>query len=211
MEFLLNNWSNILLIIVGASALFTYILQEHKKKIDAASLIVLQIDELQERLREISTYIVDGKLNDTAFYESLPLMEDNYWNKYKHYFVRAIDHVSYSSLNQLFNYASEIQEQQLLVKSLQKNSFFVIQAVYTNIETNIIMEEVNHYETPLSANTWQQKKAVLNEMMRQDILTKYFPIQLRISLEKVLNECALLEIKGTDGYRILKKMSNKKW
>ena len=74
-KFISENWANILLIIVGSFALATYILQERKKKIDAASLIVLQIDEFQERLREISTFIVDGQLNETAFYESLPLME----------------------------------------------------------------------------------------------------------------------------------------
>ncbi len=69
LDFIGNNWANVLLIIVGSFALATYILQERKKKIDAASLIVLQIDELQERLKEIFTYIVDGKLNETAFYE----------------------------------------------------------------------------------------------------------------------------------------------
>ena len=52
LEFIKDNWANILLIIVGSFALATYILQERKKKIDAASLIVLQIDEFQERLRE---------------------------------------------------------------------------------------------------------------------------------------------------------------
>ena len=47
LEFIKDNWANILLIIVGSFALATYILQERKKKIDAASLIVLQIDEFQ--------------------------------------------------------------------------------------------------------------------------------------------------------------------
>ena len=113
LEFIKDNWANILLIIVGSFALATYILQERKKKIDAASLIVLQIDEFQERLREISTFIVDGQLNETAFYESLPLMDTDYWNKYKHYFVRKMDATSYTALNQLYEYVSEIQEQQM--------------------------------------------------------------------------------------------------
>lgn len=38
LEFIKDNWANILLIIVGSFALATYILQERKKKIDAASL-----------------------------------------------------------------------------------------------------------------------------------------------------------------------------
>lgn len=85
----------------------------------------MQIDEIQERLRVISGYIVEGKLNGTAFYESLPLMTENYWNKYKHYFVHDMDATSFASLNHLYNYISEIQEQQLLMKGFQKNGFYV--------------------------------------------------------------------------------------
>ena len=84
LEFIKDNWANILLIIVGSFALATYILQERKKKIDAASLIVLQIDEFQERLREISTFIVDGQLNETAFYESLHFKDKYKRNKNKY-------------------------------------------------------------------------------------------------------------------------------
>ncbi|GFI43251.1 hypothetical protein IMSAGC018_00919 [Lachnospiraceae bacterium] len=57
MNFIAQNWVNMLLVIVGTFAFITYILQERKKKIDAASLIIIQIDEVQERLREIAGYI----------------------------------------------------------------------------------------------------------------------------------------------------------
>lgn len=143
-KFISENWANILLIIVGSFALATYILQERKKKIDAASLIVLQIDEFQERLREISTFIVDGQLNETAFYESLPLMDTDYWNKYKHYFVRKMDATSYTALNQLYEYVSEIQEQQMLMKAFQKNSFQITQNVLANIESQFIVADLNN-------------------------------------------------------------------
>ena len=137
-KFWTENWANILLIAVGMFAFLTYWLQERKKKINAASLLIIQIDELLDRIREISTYIVDGQLNRVAFYDSLPLMEENYWNKYKHYFVKDMDSTSYASLNQLYNYASGIQEQQQLMKDLQKNGFYQTQAVYTNLESQMI-------------------------------------------------------------------------
>lgn len=108
------------------------------KKIEAASLIVLQIDELQDRIREISGYIVNELLNSTAFYESLPLIERNYWSEYKHYFVQKMDATSYNSLNQFYNYVSEIQEQQVLLKTLQHNHFHVTQTVLANIQTLFI-------------------------------------------------------------------------
>ena len=81
-SFWLNNWANVLLILVGMTALAAYYFQERKKKIEAAALIVQQIDELQENISDIQSYIVDGKLNETAFYESIPVMGTNYWSQY---------------------------------------------------------------------------------------------------------------------------------
>ena len=91
MAFIVENWVDLALIIVGASAFITYFLQGRREKIDAASVLVLQIDELLEKIGEMSSYIVEGQLNNTAFYESLPLFEENYWNKYKHLFVKNMD------------------------------------------------------------------------------------------------------------------------
>lgn len=66
-DFWFANWVNVLLIIVGGSAIVLYVVQERRRKTEAASLLVLQIDELLDRIREISTYITDGQLNATAF------------------------------------------------------------------------------------------------------------------------------------------------
>lgn len=143
LRFLSENWVDILLIIVGTLALVIYILQERRKVTEAASLVVQQIGELQERIKEIQSYIVDGQLNETAFYESTILLGEDYWNRYKHYFVRKIDSQSYRTLNSLYDCASEIQEQQQLMKSLQKNFFFVTQQVFANLETNYIVTGLN--------------------------------------------------------------------
>ncbi len=51
---------DIALIVVGGFALLIYWLQERRKISEAASLIVMQVEELQKRMREIKTYICDG-------------------------------------------------------------------------------------------------------------------------------------------------------
>ena len=88
LEFLAKNWVNLGLVIVGSFAMIIYGLQERKKRIEAASLIVLQIKEIQENLRMLSTYIRDNKLDFGDFYESLPLITENYWKQYKNYFIK---------------------------------------------------------------------------------------------------------------------------
>ena len=136
-----NNWSNVLLILVGMTALAAYYFQERKKKIEAAALIVQQIDELQENISDIQSYIVDGKLNETAFYESIPVMGTNYWSQYKHYFITDIDAQSYRCISKMFDYATEIVEQQQLMKRLQKNFFYVIQNTMTSLEYQFVISE----------------------------------------------------------------------
>lgn len=57
---------DIALIVVGGFALLIYWLQERRKISESASLIVMQVEELQKRMREIKTYICDGQLNATG-------------------------------------------------------------------------------------------------------------------------------------------------
>lgn len=143
-DFLSKNWVNLLLIVVGAFALLIYILQERRKITEAASLVILQMDELQERIKEIQSYIANGQLNETAFYESRTLFVDDYWNRYKHYFVRKMDNKSYRTINTLYDCATEIQDQQQLMKHMQKNLFFLTQQVLANLETTYIISELNN-------------------------------------------------------------------
>lgn len=253
-EFAMNNWSNLLLILVGCFAFVIYILKERKKETVAASLIILQIAEVQEKLREISTFIVDGRLDQTAFYESLPLMETDYWNKYKYHFVREMDAASYTALNEFYEYVSEIQEQQMFMKSFQKDYLKITQNVLANIETQFIMADLNLFCTGVTAQEFtsamgriipqgvsEKDQKTINAMIHQIAeqnpnfdenrfwgiynkqrfwlesiidkrsLTFYAPNQIRISLEKILKKCAMLEINGTSGYQMLKKISKRRF
>lgn len=148
-EFIGRNWisiSNFLIILVGLSAVWIYKAQEKAKIQDAASLIILQIDELQIRMQEIQSYITEQGLNFSAFYESLLLIDTNYWNKYKHLFVRKIDNKSYNNLNKFYQYVLCIQEQQELLRNLQKNYFFVKQNAISNTEFMYINETLREVE-----------------------------------------------------------------
>lgn len=223
LDFFKDNWGNLGLIIVGTFALVIYILQERKKRIEAASLIVTQIDEIQESIREMSTFIIDKKLNETAFYEMLPIISENYWNKYRHYFIRMIDTNSYSNIDNLFKYATAIQEQQTLLKNLQKDYFFKTQKAIIQLETqsianslffpinNAIVNE-NQFVIINNDNIYYKhgitKEYIIN-FINRNAITYYIPEQIRISLQKVLSKCALLQVTGCSGYNKLRKISKK--
>ena len=74
LEKIIENWSQILPTLVGLVARLIYFLQEGQKRKEAASLIILQINELTERIREISGYITEGGIDSVSFYESVPIL-----------------------------------------------------------------------------------------------------------------------------------------
>ncbi len=136
--------SDIALIVVGGFALLIYRLQERRKISEAASLIVMQVEELQKRMREIKTYICDGQLNATAFYESQLLFKTDYWDKYKHYFIRKLDSFSFGTFDEFYNCACDVLAQQELMKNLQRNDFYLDQQTLMNMEANLLLQTVNY-------------------------------------------------------------------
>ncbi|MBQ3490820.1 MAG: hypothetical protein IJA86_09545 [Clostridia bacterium] len=141
--FITEHWLDLLLAIGGLSAFFIYISQEKRKVSDAASLIILQVEDLQKRISEIGSFIVNGNIDCGAFYESQPIFKTNYWNEYKHYFVKEMDAFSFNTFDDFFNSASQILEQQQLMKDLQKQNFFLIQQTLMQMESNAIVKSLD--------------------------------------------------------------------
>ena len=174
-DFLKANWVNLGLILVGLSAVWIYKMQEKGKLRDAACMIVLQINELQKRVQEIQSYITNQGLNLTAFYESLPLIDVNYWNNYKHLFVRKIDNKSYDSINKFYQYVTSMQEQQELLRNLQRNYFYVKQNAICNVEISFIIETLKEVDcSSVSSNQLQsffQEVSTASAEKQSEILT----------------------------------------
>lgn len=210
---LLSIIINGLLLITGFFAIIVYWLQERKKKIEAASLIVAQINEIQDAAKEIASYILNGKLNETAFYEMLPIINDNLWEKYKHYFVKKMDARSYSSINEFYKYAQEMQEQQSLMKNMQKNFFMLTQNIVANVQSQSISSNLlqQSYNESVFLTTLLKQKNDLTSIFNNNILLCYTPAQIRLSLEKILSKYSLLEVTGSNGYKMLYKIANKKF
>lgn len=253
-KFLCKNWLNVLLVIVGASAFIVYWEQERRKISEAASLIIMQVEDLQKRMREVGSYISEGLLNDTGFYESQILFKTDYWNKYKYYFIRKLDPFSFNIFDEFYNCASEILEQQELMKNLQKNFFFLKQQTIIQMEKNAILQALNSYnQSPVDTNSIvkgltetipegmkdEQKQAIENMLnqisttnqninyeyffglynknkqdihmaINQNALTKYIPVQIRISLENALKKFYSISIIGCEGYKKMKKIAGRR-
>jgi len=58
---------------------------------------------------------------------------------------------------------------------------------------------------------YNQQRNWTKSIINQGALTSYTPVQIRISLEKMLKKYSMLEISGTEGYQMLKKTSKQKF
>ena len=210
-EIFWSNIINICLVLVGLLAFVVYVLQERRKKIEAASLIVSQIDEMQNSISEISAFSDIGNIDGISFYESLPIYKEDYWNKYKHYFVREMDSASYNYLNQFYQYVSEIQEQQFLIKNLLNNHFFCNQNTLANLETQFFLEGIhkNNYDSSQFWNDYKMQQQYIIDFIGKNGYREYTPVQTTTTLKKILTKCALNPVIGTEGYALLKKYSKK--
>lgn len=160
----------------------------------------MQVEDLQKRIREIGSYISEGNLNDTAFYESQILFKTDYWNQYKHYFIRKLDFFSFNTLDEFYNCAAEILEQQELMKNLQKNFFFYTQQTIMQMEENAILQALN---------SCSQNPVDANEVVK-GLVARYTPVQIRISIENALKKLNAISIIGCEGYTKMKKIARRK-
>lgn len=133
MNFILNNLIDILLVLVGATGLLTYYLQSRSRKRDAAALIITQIEELKEKMLNINSIYDNNAINEKAIYETLDIINDNQWEKYKHLFINKIDSYSFKTISQFYECTLSIREQLVFVKQLQHNQYFNIQGM---LDTN---------------------------------------------------------------------------
>lgn len=138
-DFIKNNWMDILIIIGGFTAIITYYCQNRDKESEAAALIVTQIQELKDKILSINNISADNIINEKAFYESLDIITDNQWEKYKHLFIKKMDSNSFKTINQFYECILRIREQILFVKNLEYQHYFNIQGMLdTNCNNNLI-------------------------------------------------------------------------
>lgn len=108
-------WENILdiaLVLVGAAAFFTYIWENHRKMKTAATMVLAQIDEIEEAVKLLKT---SKELNDIVVYKSKQIISENYWHKYKHLLLRKLKPTQINKIDMLYSQAEDIEKSRLFI------------------------------------------------------------------------------------------------
>lgn len=75
----IRDWADVFLIAVGLSAMIVYIFQKRDKKRSAATLILGQIDSIEEKIGILKN---GHQLNNVVVYHSKTIISENTWEKY---------------------------------------------------------------------------------------------------------------------------------
>ncbi len=86
-----------------------------------------------------------------------------------------------------------------------------MQFIYNNLSFSSNQIVPQNYDSNLLWNTYNQQRIGLENIINQNTITIYIPEQIRVSLEKILTEWRSLEVIGCDGYRMLSKISKRRF
>lgn len=104
-----NGLQTFVTFIVGFVALFIYILTRKHQKKDAASVIIMEIRELEFNIEEL-------KNNSKDLYDSSPIIIKGEWEKYRHLFVKDLDQDEYKAIDKFYNLANRIEQERKMQK-----------------------------------------------------------------------------------------------
>ncbi len=161
MDNLLSIILNIIISVSGFVAIFIYIIQNRAKKRDAAALIVDQIENLKEKMLQINNITINNTLDERAFYESLDIISENMWDKYKHLFIKKIDPYSFKIINNFYESILKIREQLLFTKELQHQQYYNIQLMMNSNINELLLKS---FEMSISYPIKKDYQSIVGEI-----------------------------------------------
>ena len=150
MKFIIENWTyliDLLLVIVGLSAIVVYCAQKRAELLSAGTLIIGQIDLVE---KNVSVLKNDHQLNNVAVYNSKPIIKENMWEKYKHLFAKRLDGSEYEIVQQFFDHAEQLERARLdivftMTNGWKDKSSIEHQVVAQMIRDKLSVEEVEWF------------------------------------------------------------------
>lgn len=139
-----------LVILAGTAliALFTYFNQKSTEKKHAASIIIMQINSIDENIKKAKKTLgmMDDQFDVLGFWKSEIILESNLWEQYRHLFTKELRHNQIVKLNKYYESALTITAQQKEIKMLisEINKAFYIKT--SNLSHNAFEERIRDEE-----------------------------------------------------------------
>lgn len=119
-DLLRNNWTDLLLIVVGLSAFAIYIWQKNDQRSAAATLVKEQIDTIE---RNVSVLKNDPNLGSVSVYHSKNVLIGNHWEDQKHLLVKKLSHSEIETIQRFFDNAMQIENARIDIIKVINNDW----------------------------------------------------------------------------------------
>ena len=160
-------------------ALFQF--HSHKKKElkKAATILLLQIDDIERNIEYIlSEGIINGVLQASPMHYSTIIYDENQWTKYSHLIAGAVSQDVFEKIDNFFKVACRIREQQIYIKqkiqqSIDSKVWHYYNAVYAQIANQkdpaqLIKELYTRFDTTSAPSFIQLEFAIgLEKTLKQ--------------------------------------------
>lgn len=126
MKFLDSNFfQTIVLILTIAGTFVIYYIKERRSLKSATTIIVLQIKNIEKNIEYLKAEgVSDEAINEQQLHYSIPIFEENAWDKYKHIYASRLSSSDFSKIEQFYEVAQAIRIQQQQIKQkIQENIF----------------------------------------------------------------------------------------
>lgn len=194
MNFLLNYWNDLLVSLVGLTAIVVYKFEKRDRLRTAATLIQGQIDSIEKQVLALKNV---QELNNIVIYNSQVILKENLWEQYKHLFVKLLNSSEYGLIQSFYDNAERLERSRLDIVG-------TITAAWrdkSTVEHQVIGQIVKENEA-----NWDQKMALFQSTYRPlDIV--FTPTIVISALTKSLNNS--FPVSGTTAYQKIQKKSYK--
>lgn len=111
-EILCNNWLDILLVLVGTSAIVVYILQKQSERKAAATKVLLQIDQIEKSVTALKS---TRPIDNIAVYKAPVLLEHNSWEECGYQFYKHLQRDDIRLIDDFFVCAAELEKSRVAI------------------------------------------------------------------------------------------------
>ena len=134
-EFLDSNLlQTIVLVATVLVTLLIYLNKERKNLKSATTILILQIKNIEKNIEYLKS---EGEaINEQQLHYSVPIFEENAWEKYKHLYASRLNSFDFAKIEQFYDVAQAIRIQQLQIKQKIQENIFAKTAHYYQQQFN---------------------------------------------------------------------------
>ena len=166
-NYIQNNLTDLLLIVVGLSAVAVYIWQKKDQRCAAATLVKEQIDTIE---RNVFILKNDANLGNISVYRSKSILIENHWEHQKHLLVKKLSHSEIETIQRFFDNATQIENARLDIIKVINNDWMSKSQAGCHIVAGIVLNNGEDSQIEEIFTQFMQKYSAVSPEFVPDII-----------------------------------------